>query len=140
MQTKYKQYIHVSKSIKYAQDVIDKKIVACKWVQYACKRFLGELKKQEKTSFTFQFNAERAENFCIFVELLPHVKGKWSGSNLTLEPWQSFLFTPFGISHHKFPALLPNFPRQLAEEGKGSGISIFGGETGAKSYFFCQQF
>jgi len=31
-------------------------------------------------------------------------------------PWQSFLFTPFGISHHKFPALLPNFPRQLAEE------------------------
>ena len=89
---KYRQKPHVNKAKKYAKGIVSGKAQACKWTQLACKRFLADLDAQKKGSFQYRFNADRAERCCRFVELLPHVKGKWSGSTLRLEPWQCFLF------------------------------------------------
>jgi phage terminase large subunit-like protein len=55
-------------------------------VRLACQRFLADLERDD-----LRFNKDRAERFCEFIELLPHVKGRWSGKLLRLEPWQSFL-------------------------------------------------
>lgn len=80
---------HCKAAIKYAKDVISGKVLTGRKTALACQRFLSEL---ADPSFPFRFNKDRAERFCEFVELMPHVKGKWAGTTLKLEPWQSFAF------------------------------------------------
>lgn len=77
---------HCRRATKYAKDVVSGKIPACRWTKLACQRFLDDLEKK-----VWRFNRNRAERFCEFCELMPHVKGKWAGTNLKLEPWQSFI-------------------------------------------------
>lgn len=91
MSAKYKQKPHVNKAKRYAKSVVEGKPLACKWTRLACKRFLDDLANEKKAAFPYQFNADRAERFCVFAELMPHVKGKWSGTTLILENWQCFL-------------------------------------------------
>jgi len=89
---KYKKHPHVNAAKKYARQIIREKIAACKLTKLSCKRFLNDLEKTKTKLFPYRFNPDRAENFCQFLENLPHVKGKWSGQNLNLEAWQSFIF------------------------------------------------
>ncbi|MEY4018024.1 MAG: hypothetical protein RLZZ189_1822, partial [Pseudomonadota bacterium] len=70
---------------KYAQKVVAGEILACKWVQAACQRQLGDLKKFKGKDSPYQFNPKLtsktgksyypADNMCAFIERLPHVKG-----------------------------------------------------------------
>ena len=91
MSIKYKQKPHVNKAKRYAKSVVRGKTLVCKWTRLACKRFLDDLTNEKKAVFPYRFNADRAERFCVFAELMPHVKGKWSGTTLILENWQCFL-------------------------------------------------
>jgi len=102
MSVKYKQKPHITKAKRYAKNIIEGKIPACKWARLACKRFLDDLANEKKASFPYRFNADRAERFCVFAELMPHVKGEWSGTTLTLENWQCFLLANlFGWENKK---------------------------------------
>lgn len=86
------KYPHVNKAHKYARDVVSGKIPACLYIVQACKRQLDDIKNEKSTSFPYRWNAEAAEKVCRFAELMPHVKGKWAGSLVILEPWQCFAF------------------------------------------------
>lgn len=85
---------YVAIGLKYAQDVIKGKEIACKYVKQACKRHIDDLKrsKSDKT-WGFYFEPWWAADVCQFAELLPHVEGKWKTPTITLEPWQVFCFT-----------------------------------------------
>jgi phage terminase large subunit-like protein len=85
---KRKIHPHCSAALTYAKDVVAGKIPACEYTILACKRFLADLEREGR----YVFNRDRAERFCDFVELMPHVKGKWAGQSMKLEPWQSFIF------------------------------------------------
>lgn len=92
---KRRTHPHCRRATKYAKDIVAGKIPACRMTLLACQRFLSDLESK-----TFVFNRDRAERFCEFVELMPHVKGKWAGTLLKLEPWQSFIFVNlFGFEH-----------------------------------------
>jgi len=98
---KYKNHDHVKAAKQYARKVVRGKIVTCKLTQLSCGRFIDDLKRKAK-DFEWKFNQDRAERACRFVELLPHVKGKWSGLQLILEPWQCFIYCNiFGWEHRK---------------------------------------
>jgi phage terminase large subunit-like protein len=86
---KRRTHPHCRRATKYAKDIVIGKIPACRFTILSCQRFLDNL---EKKDFPYHLNRNRAERFCDFVELMPHVKGKWSGTPLILEPWQSFIF------------------------------------------------
>jgi phage terminase large subunit-like protein len=47
----------------------------------------------EREDFPYDFDADRAIKAIRFIELLPHVKGKWAGRRelITLEPWQLWI-------------------------------------------------
>lgn len=89
---------HVEKALDYARDVVAGRLVACKWVRLACQRHLSDLERAGQ-GWRFRFDADRAERVCRFVELFPHVKGKWAvlkrgvprSNLLVLEPWQCFV-------------------------------------------------
>lgn len=85
---------HVAALDGYVRDVLSGKIPACKWIRLACERHLEDLKRSKSKDWPYRFDAELAERVCRFVELMPHVKGKWAAgktaARLKLAAWQVF--------------------------------------------------
>lgn len=71
---------------RYAQDVIDGKIVAGELVRLACKRFMSDLERPD-----LEFRAEIVDRFITFCSLLKHFKGKSANEKFILENWQQFI-------------------------------------------------
>ena len=82
---------HVKQANTYAKTVKSGKIPACKWVVAACSRYINDLQQQKKDGYPYLFDKKKAERYCDYVEMFPHVKGKWAGDLIVLEPWQSFI-------------------------------------------------
>ena len=85
-------YPNVNLANKYARDILDEKIVACRFIRLACQRHFDDLKKSLDKDYPYTFNRELAERACRFVQLLPHSSGDLAGQKLKLEPWQAFIF------------------------------------------------
>lgn len=88
MARKKKQTINVKETeyYRYAQDVIDGKIVAGELVKLACKRFINDLERTD-----LEFRAEIVDRFITFCSLLKHFKGKSANEKFILENWQQFI-------------------------------------------------
>lgn len=97
---------------QYARDVVEDRIVACKWVKLACQRHLNDLARSLLGDWPYVFNTELvdpegktyrpAERICRFAQLMPHIKGDWAAARMriTLEPWQIFILASiFGWVH-----------------------------------------
>lgn len=70
---------------KYAQDIIDGKIVACKAIKLAAKRFLSWFERDD-----IYFD-QKAVHRCIkFISCLKHSTGQHARKPFILLPWQSF--------------------------------------------------
>lgn len=86
----------VEQGHKYAEDVVNGKVVACKWVRKAAERYLNDLKR---TDFPYIFDESKAERVLKFAGVLPHVKGRWARPDPVTgelqrfipEPWQIFV-------------------------------------------------
>lgn len=88
---------------QYARDVVEGRIVGCKWAILACQRHLNNLIRAESGNWDYVFNPELtdahgktyrpAERICRFGELMPHIKGDWAArrERIKLEPWQIFI-------------------------------------------------
>lgn len=134
---------HAEKANGYARDVVDGRIVACKWVRLSCQRHLSDL---ERENFAYRFDHERANKACRFVELLPHVKGKWARERLTieLEPWQCFVLASiYGwvsveTGKRRFRKASIYVPRKngksIIAAGVGNYMFAADGEAGAEVY------
>ena len=71
---------------RYAKDVIDGKIVACRHIIQACKRFMSDLQRDD-----MHFDAQKVERAVSFISKLRHFTGRASGKEFILEPWQEFI-------------------------------------------------
>lgn len=129
----------------YCEQVISGTIPACKWNIYACKRHMADLARAETDpTYPFYFDPEAADRICRFVGALPHVKGKWAGTPIKLEPWQKFCIgVPFGWKRKKdnqrrFREAYIEVPRKNAKSTLSSGVALymtaFDGEGGAEVY------
>src|SRR5262245_60827838 len=72
----------------YVRDVLEGRIVACRWTKLACARFRT---MRERGVNAYAFSPEHVTRVCAFIERLPHVEGRWSSETLTLAPWQVFM-------------------------------------------------
>lgn len=91
-----KKYPHCAEALKYAAAVVSGDIPACKWVRAACQRQLDDLERwQDQPDAPFYFDFKAAEKIVKFIELTPHIKGRWAKARklLKLEPWQKFIET-----------------------------------------------
>lgn len=124
---------HVTAANRYAKDVVSGKVVACKWIKLACKRHLDDLEQAKSKDSKHYFDVEAAEKVCIFLELMPHTKGKWAKSKelIELQPWQSFTFCVlFGWKLRKngrrrFRKAYIAVPRKNGKSIIGSGIGLY---------------
>jgi phage terminase large subunit-like protein len=74
---------------KYARDILDGKIVSCKWVKLACQRYFGDLAHGAERGIWF--DREAAQHRLDFYRFCKHSKGEWAGQVLSPEPWQQFI-------------------------------------------------
>lgn len=73
-----KKLVNVSKMNQYVAGVISGDILACKWIRLACERHVKDLEKAKTKDWPYRFDETKAERICKYLNLLPHVKGKWS--------------------------------------------------------------
>ncbi len=140
----------------YARDVVDGKIVACKWHRLACQRHLNDLARAEAGDFAYVWNPDiedakgkpyrPAERICKFAELMPHIKGDWAakGQLIKLERWQIFILASiFGWVHRvtgkrRFRVADVIVPRKNAKSTLAAVIGLYmlavDGEFGAEIY------
>ena len=141
---------YVSEAAQYAEQIVSRKIPACQWVQFACQRQLNDLRRKD---FPYRFNPELtdyegkqyrpAERICRFIELLPHVEGRWPTKTIRLEPWQCFFLTTiFGWiderGFRRFRKALIVIPRKNTKTTIAAAVALFlfaaDGEPGARVY------
>lgn len=130
----------------YAQRVKAGEIPACKWTRLAVERQLLDLQREPAADWPWVFDPVRAARPCEFIELLPHIKGKWARlhQRITLDPWQCFVVTTvFGWVHRdtglrRFREVYLEVPRKNAKSTLSSGIALYmlsaDGEHGAEVY------
>lgn len=132
---------HIKDVNEYIDHVVTGKISACDWVIKACQRHLDDLANAD---FQFEFDPVKAKKVCNFIELLPHVKGKWAGQRAKLEPWQKFIVAMvFGwvdkeTGFRRFRTVQIEVPRKNGKSFITSAIAIYmlvaDGEAGAEVY------
>lgn len=123
----------------YATDVTAGRIPACQYVKWAAKRFIEDEKRDDLV-----MKAKKATAVCLFVERLRHIKGKWAGKRIILEPWQVFILVNVfgwyyrGTNKRRFRNIYLEVPRKNAKSTLTSGVGLFTlaleGEGGAEVY------
>lgn len=127
---------------QYARDVVDGRILACKWVRLACQRHLADLQRDAE-GWRYAWNPELespdgklyrpADRVCTFIELLPHIKGDWAAraERIQLQPWQVFVVASiFGwvdrnTKRRRFRVADLYVPRKNAKSTMAAGIGLY---------------
>lgn len=139
---------HVQSLNSYVKDVISGDIPAGKWTRLACERHLNDLKRSRDKDWPYKFDADKASRACRFIELLPHVKGKWAlgakPQRLAMEGWQCFMVgSMFGwvskaTGRRRFRKARLYVPRKNGKSSLAAPIGLFmlaaDGEAGAEVY------
>lgn len=95
---------YVEAAEAYSRAVMAGEIPVCKWTRLAVERQLADLAREPGPDWPWVFSAEAAERPCAFIELLPHIKGKWARERrlIELELWQCWILTTvFGWVHRE---------------------------------------
>lgn len=133
MSNKTYSLTHAEVATQYAQDVVDGKIPNCKWVKLACKRHLSDLKASTSKDYPYEFDHNKGSRPCKFIELLPHVAGKWANRKelIRLEPWQCFIVCSlFGWvkksdGYRRFKRAYCCIPRKNAKSTLAAGLALY---------------
>lgn len=140
---------------QYARDVVDGRVLACRWIRLACQRHIDDIAR-DAAGWRFTWNPELetaagkkyrpADRVCHFIELLPHIKGDWAARSerIRLEPWQIFFAASvFGwvdrtTQRRRFRKADLIVPRKNAKSTIAAGIGLYmgfcDGEFGAEVY------
>jgi phage terminase large subunit-like protein len=135
---------YVAIANQYIADVLSGAVPACEWIRLACQRQVDDLARWNVAvkNPPFHFDPDKAARVCKFIELLPHIKGKWKTAALLLEPWQVFILTTvFGWvdadGNRRFYDVYIEVPRKNAKSTLTSGVALYcmcEGEPGAEIY------
>lgn len=131
---------YADRATEYAQDVVGGRILACRYVKLACQRHLDWLDAGK-----YVWDVEAVNEICGYLELLPHVKGKWAANHerIKLENWQCFIIgVPFGWKwgdgKRVFRRSYIEVSRKNAKSTLTAGLALYmltsDGETGAEVY------
>lgn len=151
---RYAEFPGVAAAMRYVDQVLDGSILACKWVKAACQRQADDLAREseadrlleggEAPTWRYRFDAARAERWLRALELMPHVKGKWAGTLVVLEPWQKLsIACVFGwvdreTGARRFRNVYEEVARKNAKTTKGAALLALmvaiDGEAGAEAY------
>lgn len=129
---------------QYAHDVIHGRIVACKYVIQACKRYFDDKKNGKKRGL--YFNKNDAQHAIDFIQrYCKHSKAEWANNPFILESWQQFIiWNIFGWKinsvngYRRFRTTYIECGRKNGKSTMMAGIGLYlfiaDGEEGAEIY------
>lgn len=122
---------------QYAEDVIEGKVVACRNILLACKRFKADLQRAD-----LDFRENVVDRAISFIGTLKHFAGKSSGKPFILEPWQQFIvanivgFYWTGTSDRRFTSSYIEVSRKNGKTALAAALCMYfliaDGEDGAE--------
>jgi phage terminase large subunit-like protein len=138
----------------FAKRVIAGEVGAGRFEVLFARRFVDDLVRQCAADFPYAFDERAGAHACTFLELLPHIKGKWARpvyidgkierGRILLEDWQILIVIQlFGWKHRetglrRFKRLYLEVARKNAKSTLAAGILLYmltaDGEPGANCY------
>ncbi len=122
----------VDRALEYAREAItDKKGKRFgRLVRQASQRFIDDLKRAEKRGAPFRFSREHANHACEWIELLPHVEGRWETPEIRLHIAHIFFVVQlFGFrkpdGSRRFSSALFAVARKNAKSTLAAGILLY---------------
>ena len=122
---------------KYAEDVIQNKIVCCSNIKLACQRFQEDLNRDD-----LDFREDVVDRAISFISTMKHFKGKASGKRFILEPWQQFIvanivgFYWHGTNDRRFTSSYIEVSRKNGKTALAAALCLYfliaDGEDGAE--------
>lgn len=143
---------YCARAEKYARDVIAGRIPACKWTRLACERHFADKRRVRQKDWPYRFDVAVADRVCRFLELLPHIKGRWArrdpkhpdAHRLRLSPFQIFIacslygWVQKRTGRRRFRKASVYLPRKNGKSTLAAGIGHWmawmDGEPGAEVY------
>ena len=129
---------------RYVKGIRDGSIPVCKLVRQCVDRHVSDLDKAATAKWPYYFNAGAAQHAISYFDNLRHWKGKWAGTRIHLEDWQTFVIgSMFGWLKKKdhlrrFRESYIEVPRKNGKTTTLAGIGLYGidydGEPGAEVY------
>lgn len=125
----------------YARAVIRGRVVASKFVHQAARRHLSDLRRPKRDGL--RFDRRKAWRAIKFARTLKHIKGRWAGKPIRLEPWQEFIVgSIFGWVRADGTRRFQDVYIEVARKnGKSTLLAVimilltfFDGEGGAEGY------
>lgn len=133
----------LDRAYQYARDVKSGKVVACKYVKLAVKRWFDDLKHGEKRGFIF-VEELAYEVFDFTHRYCKHYQGDWAGQPIDLSDWQCFIHANvFGWMRledgtRRFRIVYEEVARKNGKTTKASSVGTYMAagdyEPGAKVY------
>lgn len=121
----------------YAKDIVEGKIVSGQYIKMTCQRFIDDLNNDK-----WDFREDKVERCIKFISTLKHFKGKSSGQNFILQPWQSFLvanilgFYYKGTNNRRFTSSYIEVSRKNGKSAIAAALCMYfliaDGEDGAE--------
>lgn len=136
----------IARAADYMASVVEGRQPACKWTRLAVQRQLDDLARPPSDAWPWVFDEARATRICEFLQLLPHIKGRWARDRrlIELDGWQCWILTTiFGWVHRdtglrRFREVYLEVPRKNAKSTLSSGVALYmltaDGEQGAEIY------
>ena len=115
------------KGVQYAEDVVSGKIVACRWVKLACKRFLDDIKSHD-----FYLDENKHNTVTKFMGVLKHYASESAGKPFILEPWEDFivlnLFCLYRVDtqRRKYKSAHISVARKNGKTSLAAALGLFG--------------
>lgn len=145
---------HFTAMLAYAKRVVDGEEPAGALEIAACRRLLTDLERAGTDEFPYVLDHAAGHRACVFIELLPHIKGEWAKpvyvdgrfkySTIKLEPWQVFAeYQLFGWKHRdtglrRFRRSYEEIARKNAKSTRAAARQLYlvaaDGEPGAHCY------
>ncbi len=134
--TRYRRYI------EYAENVVNKKILACKKTIKSCEMFLKDLEEAELENSVYYFDFEEVDSIIQFIENLSLSDGKWKGQKIKLLDWQCFIvasiygFYERKTGKRKIQRAFIHIPRKVGKTTLISALMVLAllDEAGAQVY------
>lgn len=78
--------------IKYSEDILGDKIIACEKHKLACERFIRDIRNEGTSKFPYIWTEEEAQKIVDWFKFLRHSKGILAGQPIRIDenPWQLF--------------------------------------------------
>ena len=77
---------------EYAENVINEKVVSCRFIKLAAQRYLNWFERDD-----IEFRPDKADHVVNFIEKLKHFQQPFAGKPFLLEKWQKwFLYGIYG--------------------------------------------